>query len=234
MCGRYATARSAADISAFFEALDDTPAELVPSWNVAPTDPVPVVRMSTRRGARVVSTARWGFVPPWAKDVSGAARMINARAETVATSAAYAPAFARRRCLVPADGWYEWVRGEGGRQAYYMTPADGEPLALAGLWSAWGDRPLLTCTVITTAARGGLAAVHDRMPVPVPARRWTEWLNGPFDAAVLPSLTTEEMISKIDIRRVGPAVGNVRHNGVQLTSPMTPELQQDQQELTLF
>lgn len=234
MCGRYAISRSTADISAFFEASDDTLAEPVPSWNVAPTDSVPIVRMSTRRGGRVVSSARWGLVPPWAKDLSGSARMINARTETVGTSPAYASPFAKRRCLVPADGWYEWVRGEGGKQAYYMTPEDGSVLALGGLWSVWGPDALLTCTVLTTAARGQLATVHDRMPVPVPVQRWAEWLNGPFDAAVLPSLISEEVISKIDIRRVGPAVGNVRNNGVDLTAPMTADVLHDQQKLTLF
>jgi putative SOS response-associated peptidase YedK len=240
MCGRYATSRSAADISAFFEAYDDTPGELVPSWNVAPTDPVPVVRISGRRGGRVLNTARWGLVPPWAPDLRGGPRMINARAETVATSPAFAPSFARRRCLVPADGWYEWVRRDGRKQPYYMTPRDGSVLAFAGLWSAWGtgDEPVLTCSVLTTAARGALAEVHDRMPVPVPVRRWDEWLNGPFDAAILPSLTPEALISDLEIRSVGAEVGNVRHNGPQLTAPRTPatapELRQESDTWTLF
>jgi len=143
MCGRYATTRSEADLSDLFDALDVTEG-LGPSWNVAPTDPVPVVRVSQSRDARVLDSARWGLVPPWATDLRGGARMINARAETVATSPAFAPSFTRRRCLVPADGWYEWVRAGQRKQAFYMTPADGSALAFAGLWSAWGPESVLT------------------------------------------------------------------------------------------
>jgi putative SOS response-associated peptidase YedK len=234
MCGRYATARSAADISAFFDAYDDAPAELAPSWNVAPTDPVPVVRMSRRRQGRVVSVARWGLVPPWAPDLRGGARMINARAETVATSPAFAPAFARRRCLVPADGWYEWVRRDGGKQAYYMTPEQGAPLALAGLWSAWGPDAVLTCSVVTTQARGALAAVHDRMPLLLPFDRWDQWLNGPPASADLLLPTPDELIADIDVRPVGPAVGNVRNNGPQLIARTAAEQAEDHQDRTLF
>jgi len=234
MCGRYATARSAADISAFFDAYDDTPVELTPSWNVAPTDPVPVVRMSRGRQARVVSVARWGLVPPWAPALRSGARMINARAETVTASPAFAPAFAKRRCLVPADGWYEWARGEGGKRAYYLTPEDGAPLAMAGLWSAWGPDAVLTCSVLTTGARGALAAVHDRMPLLLPSDRWAEWLNGGPGSADLLVPPADEMIARIEIRPVGPAVGNVRNNGPQLTARAPADQPQDHQELTLF
>jgi putative SOS response-associated peptidase YedK len=236
MCGRYATSRSAADISAFFEAHDDTAESLGPSWNVAPTDPVPVVRLSSRLPGRVLSAARWGLVPSWAKDLRGGAKMINARSETVATSPAYATSFARRRCLVPADGWFEWVRADGGKQAFYLTPSGGAPLAFAGLWSPWGsgDATVLTCTVLTAAARGPLRAVHDRMPVLVPVRRWDEWLNGPFDADVLAGLTPDEMIREIDVRPVGPEVGNVRHNGPQLIVPRGADLHVDHEPSTLF
>jgi putative SOS response-associated peptidase YedK len=153
----------------------------------------------------------------------------------VATSPAYAPSFARRRCLVPADGWFEWIRAGGVRQAHYLTPRDGSLLALAGLWSVWGppDAPVLTCTVLTTAARGELARVHDRMPVPVPARHWAQWLEGPFDPEAVPALATDEMISGMEIRRVGAAVGNVRNNGPALLEP-APEQGQESDTLTLF
>src|SRR4051794_5507760 len=175
MCGRYATTRSDTDLSLLF----DAPAvgePLGPSWNVAPTDPVPVVRMSERRGGRVLDTARWGLLPPWAGDPRAGARMINARSETVATSPAFAPSFARRRCLVPADGWFEWVRDGKAKQAYYMTPADGAPLAFAGIWTMWRGE-LLTCSVLTAAASGPLARVHDRMPLILPPERWAGWLD---------------------------------------------------------
>lgn len=218
MCGRYATTRSAAELSALFESYDDTDGRLSADYNVAPTDPVPVVRMSSSRGGRVLSLARWGLLPPWARDVRAGARMINARAETVASARAYAASFDRRRCLVPADGWYEWVRRDrGAKQAYFMTPADGGVLAFAGLWSVWAGagEPVLTCSVITTAALGGLAEVHERMPLVLPPDRWEEWLTGPADPSRLLA-PAERLLSGIEIRPVGPAVGDVRNDGPEL------------------
>ena len=180
MCGRYATTRSNADLTRLFEAVD-VAEPLRASWNVAPTAGVPLVRMSKEHDGRVLDTARWGLVPHWAKDLKGGARMINARAETVTELRSFAPSFAKRRCLVPADGWFEWVRDGKEKQAFYMTPADGSPLAFAGLWSAWGPESVLTCSVITTAALGGLRKVHDRMPLILPADRWGDWLAGGGD-----------------------------------------------------
>ncbi|WP_229071386.1 SOS response-associated peptidase [Actinoplanes sp. DH11] len=225
MCGRYATTRSNADLSTFFEAVD-VAEPLRASWNVAPTESVPLVRNSVSHGGRVLGTARWGFVPPWAPDLRGGARMINARAETVATLRSFAPAFARRRCLVPADGWFEWVRAGKQKQAYYMTPADGSPLAFAGLWSAWGPESVLTCSVVTTAAVGGLARVHDRMPLILPADRWGDWLAGGGDPERLLRPLPERDLEAIEVRAVGPDVGNVRNNGPQLLEPAA--------EVTLF
>ena len=218
MCGRYATTRSEADLSDLFDALDVTEG-LEPSWNVAPTDPVPLVRVSESRAARVLDTARWGLVPPWAKDLRGGARMINARSETVATSPAFAPSFTRRRCLVPADGWFEWVRTGKERQAYYLTPADGSALAFAGVWSAWGPEAVLTCSVLTTAARGGLARVHDRMPLILPRERWAGWLAAAGDPGELLRPMTERELDVIEVRPVSPGVGNVRNNGPELVEP---------------
>jgi putative SOS response-associated peptidase YedK len=168
----------------------------------------------------VLDTARWGLVPPWATDLRGGARMINARAETVATSPAFAPSFARRRCLVPADGWYEWVRTGKQRQAYYLTPADRSVLAFAGLWSAWGPDSVLTCSVLTTAALGGLARVHERMPLLLPPQRWAGWLAGGGDGADLLQPLTPGELDAIDVRAVRPDVGNVRNNGPELTTPL--------------
>lgn len=218
MCGRYATTRSEADLSDLFDAVDVTEG-LGPSWNVAPTDPVPLVRVSESHDARVLDTARWGLVPPWAKDLRAGARMINARSETVATSPAFKASFARRRCLVPADGWFEWVRSGKERQAYYMTPLDGAPLAFAGIWSVWGTEPVLTCSVLTTASSGGLARVHDRMPLILPRDRWPGWLAGGGDPVELLRPMTDSELEAIEVRPVGPAVGNVRNNGPQLVEP---------------
>jgi putative SOS response-associated peptidase YedK len=239
MCGRYATTRSAADLSALFEADDET-GGLAADYNVAPTDPVPIVRATRRQEAPVLSVARWGLVPSWAKDTRGAARMINARVETVATARAYASSFAARRCLVPADGWYEWVRREPGRrQPYFMTPRGGGVLAFAGLWSSWGEgeERRLTCTVLTTAARGELALVHDRMPLLMPRRRWHDWLRGDNPGALLDPPTDEELAG-LELRPVGAAVGDVRNDGPELVQPVTaPSLHVSDAEaidLTLF
>jgi putative SOS response-associated peptidase YedK len=230
MCGRYATTRDDADLSLLFDAVSiaEGPG---PSWNVAPTDPVPLVRVSRSRDARVLDVARWGLVPPWATDLRSGARMINARAETVATSPAFAPSFAKRRCLVPADGWFEWVRSGKRRQAYYMTPSDGSPLAFAGLWSVWGPDALLTCSVLTTAALGGLARVHDRMPLILPRDRWAGWLAGGGDAEEQLRPMTAGELAAIDVRAVRADVGNVRNNGPQLLEPPAPE---PVAEVTLF
>lgn len=222
MCGRYATTRSDADLTLLFDAVDVTES-LTPSWNVAPTDPVPVVRISKTHDARVLDTARWGLVPPWAADLRVGARMINARAETVATARAFAPSFDRRRCLVPADGWFEWVRDGKAKQAYFMTPADGSVLAFAGIWSAWGPEPVLTCSVLTTAALGGLARVHDRMPLILPPDRWADWLAGGGDGAELVRPLTPAELESIEIRPVGPEVGNVRTDGPELIAPRSEE-----------
>ncbi|MFI6076995.1 SOS response-associated peptidase [Actinoplanes sp. NPDC051343] len=229
MCGRYATTRNDADLSLLFDAVSvaETPG---PSWNVAPTDPVPVIRISESYAARVVDSARWGLVPPWAKDLRAGARMINARAETVATSPAFAKSFARRRCLVPADGWFEWVRDGKQRQAFYMTPLDGAPLAFAGLWSAWGPESVLTCTIITTAAAGGLARVHDRMPLILPRERWAGWLAGGGDPAEQLRPMGATGLDAIDVRAVRPDVGNVRNNGPHLLDPPIEKVS----ETTLF
>ncbi len=222
MCGRYASTKNAHDLAAEFDAVDLTVDEpLRPAYNVAPTDRVHVVRRSRSAQARVVEAVRWGLVPSWAKDLSGGARMINARDDSLADKPAFRSAFARRRCLVPADGWYEWVRREHapGKQAYYMTPEDGSGLAFAGLWEVWGgegDR-LLSCTVVTTAAAGELAAVHDRMPLVLPASRWAAWLGEEVaEPEVLLAPPPPSVLRGLEIRPVGPAVGKVANEGPEL------------------
>ncbi|WP_306839540.1 SOS response-associated peptidase [Catenuloplanes nepalensis] len=242
MCGRYATTRSSVDLSALFGAEDETEMPMTARFNVAPTDPVPIVRVSHRRELRVLQSARWGLLPPWAKDPRAGARMINARAETVATSRAFAPSFARRRCLVPADGWFEWVKpeGKGAKQAYYMTPADGGELAFAGLWSVWGegDDAILTCSIITTAARATLSAVHDRMPLLLPPGRWDAWLGAPAGEESLLAPPPDDYLAGLELRPVGPAVGNVRNDGPELIAPIAADALRpapdDPATLTLF
>lgn len=240
MCGRYATSRSNADLSALFEAADDGADGLEPDYNVAPTDPVPIVRVSRSVGGRVLSTARWGLVPSWAKDPKAGARMINARVETVTTSNAFAQPFARRRCLVPADGWYEWVRGpEKTKQPYFMTLGDTEPCVFAGLWTVWGkdEGRLLTCTIITTPAVDDLALIHDRMPLLLPRDRWAAWLSSEPDESLL-APTPPSHVARLELRPVGSRVGDVRNDGPDLVAKVAaPPLRSSDVEpidLTLF
>jgi putative SOS response-associated peptidase YedK len=252
VCGRYATTRSGADLAELFGAEDDTGGVLAPDYNVAPTDPVPVVR---GRPEPRLGVARWGLVPAWAPDDRGAARRINARAETVASASAFTRPFRRRRCLVPADGWYEWRRTPDGRrkQAYFMTPRDGGVLAFAGV-SATSAAGVLTCSIVTTPALGDLALVHDRMPLLLPPDRWDDWLGyDPADAAaadgrpadhrvqdpaVLLAPPPPRLLAGLEIRPVGPAVGDVRNDGPELVHriSVTPlrDIDVEPTDLTLF
>jgi putative SOS response-associated peptidase YedK len=252
VCGRFTTTRSAEDLTRAFDALNGIDHLLEPDYNVAPTDPVPAVRIArhTPDGEpadphRQLQVFRWGLVPSWAADRSGGARMINARAETLAAKPAYRAAFERRRCLVPADGWYEWRSREHqpGKQAYYLTAADGGLLAFAGLWETWrgrgpDDNPggalWWTCSVVTTAAIGDLADIHDRMPLVLPPDRWAQWLGeAPADPDRLLAPTPDEVVAALEVRPVGAAVGNVRNNGRHLIDPIAA-LRADVAPETLF
>jgi putative SOS response-associated peptidase YedK len=197
--------------------------------------------MSRSAGARVLARVKWGLVPAYAKDTKGGARMINARSETVTKSGAFSPSFAKRRCLVPADGWYEWLRrGPKEKQPYFMTDPDGEVLAFAGLWAVWGrgDDRVLSCCVLTAAALGDLALVHDRMPLVLPRAAWDAWLTAePADAERL--LAPEPAVAeRLEIRPVGASVGDVRNDGPSLIervdAPMPAAPSQDRADLTLF
>jgi putative SOS response-associated peptidase YedK len=234
MCGRYASTRSSTDLATLFDALDTTDEALVPDYNLAPTDPAPIVRMSASVGARVVAVARWGLVPAWSADARGGARMINARAETVATSRAFASSFERRRCLVPADGWYEWAREAGRKQPYFMTRRDGEPLVFGGIWSTWGTQSaqLLTFSVITLPATGELTQVHDRMPLVLPPDLWSAWLRE-GEALGLLGPPAEDYAAGIELRMVSNAVSDVRNDGPSLIAPITESANQSTME-TLF
>lgn len=222
MCGRYASTRSAADLAALFDAEDLTDGDLVPDYNIAPTDPAPIVYAGPA-GAAVLSVARWGFLPLWAPDPSGAARMINARAETVAGSRAFRDAFAHRRCLVPADGWYEWRRDpSGARRPYFMTRPEG--LVFGGIWSVWGhgEARRTTFSIITMPAIGTLARVHDRMPLQLNASQCTDWLTGSALETLLTS-PSSDYCSAVEIRPVSAAVGDVRKDGPELVLRVVDE-----------
>lgn len=246
MCGRYASIKAPADLAEEFRAVDATGTDVEPDYNVAPTkDVVTVVTRhprdsagvpdpdATRRSLRVM---RWGLVPSWSKDARGGARMINARAESAAEKPAFRRALAARRCLLPAAGWYEWQRGPDHRQPYFTCYADGSSLALAGLWEYWKPRDdpdgaypdgLVTATVLTTAAVGPLAQVHDRMPLVLPPSAWEAWLDPDTDAtseAVVALLTppSPELVDTLELRPVSVSVNSVRNNGPQLLAPPAP------------
>jgi putative SOS response-associated peptidase YedK len=176
VCGRYSLIVDASVLAGVFEI--DPPRDLKPRFNIAPTQIVPIVRAG-REAPRELAEIRWGLVPSWAKDPKIGARMINARGETVAEKPSFRSAVARRRCLIPADGFYEWVTTDGTKQPHYIHFKDGRAFAFAGLWERWhkgGDEPLDTCTIITTTPNDLVAGLHDRMPVILPPEVWTEWL----------------------------------------------------------
>jgi len=186
MCGRYAASANPEDLVEEFEIehvrLRD-PVE--PDYNVAPTKAVPAVVERTRDGAqvRMLTTLRWGLIPSWAKERSIGNRMINARMETVAEKPSFRRAFKQRRCLIPADGFYEWQKTNGGKQPFYIRMQDGAPFAFAGLWETWhGDEgELRTCTIITTAPNELTGEIHNRMPVILDPEDHDLWLDPDFD-----------------------------------------------------
>ncbi|MGH8905476.1 MAG: SOS response-associated peptidase [Egibacteraceae bacterium] len=223
MCGRFVAANDADGLARFFMVDERKADELPPSWNVAPTDPVYAVAAHEDR--RVLVTFRWGLVPFWAKDRKAASRHINARAETVAEKPAFAESFRRRRCLIPADGFYEWQRHpDGSRIPYFIHRSDGEPMALAGLWASWRDPEqegarLLTCTILTTEATGGIADLHPRTPVALPHSAWGDWLDHEADPAALRHLLTPTDPELVAWRRVSAEVNSVRNNHPGLPAP---------------
>ncbi len=185
MCGRFALLTSGEAIAEFFN-LETVPDPLPPRYNIAPTQPVLGVRLSTHGQEREFALFRWGLIPSWAKDIKMGARMINARSETVAEKPAFRAAFKRRRCLIPASGFYEWQKVNGRKQPMYIHPAGEELFALAGLWEYWlgaDGSELETCTILTTTPNEMMAPIHNRMPVIVEPEDFEMWLDpGPRPA----------------------------------------------------
>lgn len=257
MCGRYASARKRIELLEEFSVQrDETGEALQPDYNVAPTKPVYAVveRAGTPAEdaeaigadaaagfasadgevARELRVMRWGLVPFWARDARIGSRMINARAETVAEKPAFKRAFARRRCLLPADGYYEWqpLPG-GGKQPVYISRSDGGCLALAGLYELWRDPAVAaddpsarvwTTTVITTSAPDKLGMIHDRMPMIIDEASWADWLDpGEVPVSDLRALLRPAVVSELTTWPVATLVNSVRHNGPQLIEPVTAE-----------
>ncbi|MFV0137899.1 SOS response-associated peptidase [Streptomyces sp. HMX87] len=251
MCGRYVSTRSPEDLVQLFQVTDWRAEErLAPNWNVAPTDDVWAVLERTPRdeddaahaahaaqAARELRTLRWGLVPSWAKDVKTGARMINARVESVHEKPAFRAAFARRRCLLPADGFYEWQQredprtGRSRKQPYFIHPEDGRVMALAGLYEYWRDPEaapddgsawLMTCTVITTEATDAAGRVHPRMPLALTEDHYDAWLDPAHqDPDELRALLTRPADGRLNARPVSTAVNSVRNNGPQLLDEVT-------------
>ena len=257
MCGRYASARSRVELLEEFVVQRDRVDEpLAPDYNVAPTKPVYAVMTRKSRPdrpapgdlaqpgtpdsapstARELRIVRWGLVPSWAKDLSIGSRMINARSETVSEKPAFRNAFARRRCLLPADGYYEWQQPPAGtkgpKQPYFICRPDHGPLAFAGLYELWRDRSmpeddpaawLWTAAVITTTAPDELGEIHDRMPMVIDRASWSDWLDpANTDAADVRALLAPAAAHGLITYPVSLAVNSVRNNGPELVKEAEP------------
>jgi len=191
MCGRYRLSRRKQIVEEYFDSVSDEP-DWTPRYNIAPTQPVPVIRQNPKEPVRELSLMRWGLIPSWAKDPSISARMINAKSETAGTKPAFRDALRFRRCLIPADGFYEWSRTAKGKQPYCFEIKDGELFAFAGLWDHWRDtsgKTVETCSILTTTPNALTSAVHDRIPVIPDPDSYDLWLDpGMKDAAVASDL----------------------------------------------
>lgn len=234
MCGRYVSATPPDQIAAYFDA-ESPEALLQPSYNVAPTSDVYAVLSDGT--TRHVDAFHWGLVPLWAKEPKIGSKMINARAETLAEKSAYKSAFKRRRCLIPADGFYEWRKdpnapAKAKKQPYFIHRPDGEPYAFAGLWEVWrgpnkDQEPLRSCTIITTTPNEPMAAIHDRMPVILPRSAWATWLDREIDdLELLGKLLVPAAPDVITMHTVSTDVNNVRNNDPHLVEEAPPLEQQ--------
>jgi putative SOS response-associated peptidase YedK len=223
MCGRYRLSRRKQIIAEHFDA---TPFEddWDPRYNIAPRQPVPVIRQHPKEPERVMSLMKWGLIPAWSKDASGAARMINARSETAATLPAFRDTFKSRRCIVPADGFYEWVRAGKTKQPYCFEVNDGGLFAFAGLWERWKDpngQWIKSCSILTTTPNSVTCAVHDRMPVILHPHTYDLWL----DPGMTDTATVAELLCPFDARLmrsypVTSRVSQVQNDDAECAKPV--------------
>ena len=231
MCGRFVSATPPDQVADYF-GTEAAEAVLEPSWNVAPTKDVYAVLADG--STRHLDAFHWGLVPRWAKELKIGARMINARADTLATKNAYKPAFQKRRCLIPADGFYEWRKPPADapkktpKQPFFIHRPDGAPYAFAGLWEVWrgpdGEQePLRSCTIITTDPNPVIATIHDRMPVILPPEAWDTWLyREQQDLDLLGRLLVPADPALTVLRPISTDVNNVRNDGPDLTEEVDP------------
>ncbi len=219
MCGRYASFLPAEATARLFAALGPLP-NAAPSWNVAPTQNAMAVRRHPESGERRLDLLSWGLVPHFTKDLKSARRPINARAETAATSGMFRGALAARRCLVPADAFYEWRVPD--KQPFAIARRDGQPMAFAGLWEGWRSpegEVLRSFVILTTTANATLRPLHERMPVVLEQADWPAWLGEtPADPLPLLRPAAEDMLHLWPVDR---RVGNVRNNDAALLQPLS-------------
>ena len=228
MCGRFLSLTDLDTLVAHLGVDEIATEPLPPRYNVAPS--TEIYAAIDREGSRRLGRLRWGFLPSWAPSHRGGRQPINARIETVATTRMFARSFAHRRCLLPADGFYEWqepVEG-GAKQPYHLADPDGQPLVFAGIWTAWRDpddadaQPVYSTAIVTTEARGEIARLHHRMPVMLPPTLWDTWAGAEADEA--PHLLAA--VAALDAPRltatpISTRVNNVRNDGPELLAPLT-------------
>jgi len=223
MCGRYSLSSPDADLlSRRFNLRDGTTVDDEPRFNIAPTDPVLAVRRA-EDGVNELGTLRWGLVPGRWAEKGGGRPLINARAETVESQPAFRESFAERRCLIPADGFYEWLTDERGKRPVWISLADGGLFAFAGLWAALpdseGDGVLHSCTIVTTGPNQLIRPIHDRMPVVLAADAEAAWLDPTAEAVDLRGLLAPAPEELLVTREVGDYVNSVREDGPHLIEP---------------
>jgi len=226
MCGRYRLSRRKHLVEEYFGA-DSEGYDWNPRYNIAPTQPVPVIRQHPREPIRTLSLLRWGLIPSWAKDPSVGVGMINARAETAAVKPAFREALESRRCLIPADGFYEWQRNGKTGQPYCFEVGDGELFAFAGLWDRWKNASgsvIETCSILTTTPNAVTSSVHDRMPVILCSDNYHLWL----DSAFRDTASVSKMLRPFDaglMRRypVSARVNNVQNDDADCAKPLERE-----------
>jgi putative SOS response-associated peptidase YedK len=219
MCGRYVITSAPAAIRALF-GYPEQP-NFPPRYNVAPTQPIPIVRLA--EGQRHFALMRWGLIPAWVKDPKGFSLLINARAESVLDKPAFRNAMRRRRCLIPADGFYEWRETGGRKQAFFVRRRDGSPFAFAGLCETWtgpNGEELDTAAIVTTTANRTLSVIHDRMPVILPDKAFDLWLDcAKVDAETAAALLLPARDDALEAYQISPAVNRVANDTAALIAP---------------
>lgn len=219
MCGRYLITTVPEAMRALFRYLEQP--NFPPRYNVAPTQPVPIVRMF--EGKREFALVRWGLIPAWVKDPRGFSLLINARGESVAEKPAFRNAMKRRRCLFPADGFYEWKRDGERKRPHLVRLKSGQPMAFAGLWESWmgpNGEEVETAAIVTTTASRSIAHIHDRMPVIVPPEAFDFWLDPNVDAGMAASVIAPARDESLEAHEVSSAVNRVANDSAILIEPM--------------